>query len=93
MKKETYSTYDAKARFSELLRKVRRNRRIVITHRGKPVAELGPVTKAELSLSERLEALRELGILEPGHTDPPDRVFEPVGKSPGALKRFLDERD
>lgn len=92
MKKESYSTYEAKARFSELLRKVRRNRRIIITHRGKPVAELGPVSTGEMSLRERMARLEEQGVVEFSGVDLVE-AFRPVAKSPGALRRFLEERD
>ena len=56
-----YSAYDAKARFSELLRAVMDGERVVISYRGKPVAEMRPL--------------------------------EPVIDTPGALARFLHERD
>ena len=35
-----YSTYEAKTKFSELLRKVRQGGRVVITFHGEPVAEI-----------------------------------------------------
>ncbi len=85
-----YSTYDAKARFSELLRKVRSGESVVITYRGEDVAEIKPIEK-ESTLQERLQRLREQGIL----SGPAERKWDwqPIAHRPGALKRFLKERD
>jgi prevent-host-death family protein len=93
MPKETYSTYDAKARFSELLRKVRNNRRIIITHRGMPVAELGPV-KSNDSLPEQIAEAENAGIITPaGSASAPTEPLQPIVRKPGVLRRFLEERD
>jgi prevent-host-death family protein len=40
-----FGTFEAKNKFSELLDRVERGERVVITRRGKPVAELVPVTE------------------------------------------------
>lgn len=42
----TVGAYEAKTRFSELLRKVQQGERITITHYGAPVAVLSPVESA-----------------------------------------------
>ena len=39
----TYSTYEAKARFSEVLRLVREGTPVTVTYRGDPVAEIRPI--------------------------------------------------
>ena len=52
-----YSTYEAKAKFSELLRKVRQGGRVVITFHGQPVAEIRPIEKRMETLEERIERL------------------------------------
>ena len=36
----TYSTYEAKARFSEIIRHVREGRTVTVSYRGEPVAEV-----------------------------------------------------
>ena len=92
MEREVYSTYEAKARFSELLRKVMKNKRIVITHRGTPVAELGPVSDDDVSVDEHLARLRDQGAIEPARTSPRG-AFETIEVRPGALARFLLDRD
>jgi prevent-host-death family protein len=90
MKSNEYSTYDAKARFSELLRKVRKNRKIVITSRGIPIAEVVPYSSEKESTLERLSRLEQQGVVD-GDTRVRD-PFEPLSRSAGALKRFLGTR-
>jgi len=42
----TIGAYEAKTRFSELIRRVRQGEQIVITHHGVPIAVLAPVEPA-----------------------------------------------
>ncbi|GMU52369.1 MAG: hypothetical protein AMXMBFR33_15150 [Candidatus Xenobia bacterium] len=91
MSKSSYSTYEAKAHLSELLRKVRAGQIVTITHRGEPIAEVRPVAGSDSALENRLRRLAEERILE--HAESPPRRLERVVKKPGALKRFLAERD
>jgi len=89
----TFSTYDAKARFSELLRRVRSGSTITVTYHGEPVAEIRPVDRSS-GTAARLEWLRSRGeVLGPERRDPGERDFSPVTSCPGALERFLAERD
>lgn len=90
----TYSLYEAKARLSALVRQVREGARVVITVHGKPVAELRPIEPEAESLEERLDRLEAEGILIRPKGTPADVASSPPGpRRPGALKRFLDERD
>jgi prevent-host-death family protein len=89
MSQDSYSTYDAKAHFSELLRKVRGGKSVTITYRGKPVAELRPLDPPS-STEARIEQLTERGLVTP---KPERRDLAPVARRPGALRRFLEERD
>ena len=88
---ETYSTYEAKAKLSEILRKVRAGKTIRISHRGEPVAEVRPIRQTEESLEERLVELVQRGALV--RTVRSKEVLAPVEKKPGALERFLEDRD
>jgi prevent-host-death family protein len=88
-----YSTYEAKAKFSELLRKVRAGGRVVITFHGAPVAELRPIEKREETLDERLARFTTDGSLSPATVSPANGSWKPVARRPGALQRFLDDRD
>ena len=89
--KYTYSLYDAKAKLSELVRKVRDGHYVTITLHGEPVAELRPVTKGEGGLAARLKELEERGVIVPAVNS--RAPLKAIAKRPGALKRFLDERD
>lgn len=87
---DEYTTYDAKARFSEIIRRVREGQTIRITYHGDPVAEIRPLTREAETLAERLQRLRDRGAIHPGK---PNRgPWKPLARRPGALKRFLEER-
>ena len=88
---DIYSIYDAKARFSELIRRVREGRTVLVSYRGEPVAEIRPIQDAGDDLARRLNMLEGLGILvrESERAD----ELRPIAQRPGALQRFLDERD
>ena len=88
---QTYSTYEAKARFSEIIRKVRAGQRIIISHRGLEVAEIRPLAIRDGGLANRLERMEEEGIVGP-HRAPPGRL-RPLARKPGALIRFLESRE
>ena len=87
----SYSIYEAKARFSEVIRQVREGRTVTVSYRGEPVAEIRSIERRqELTLEERLDDLRRAGCLvPPGSSTQP---LHPVARRPGALARFLAER-
>jgi prevent-host-death family protein len=86
-----YSTYEAKARFGEILRKVRAGQRIVISFRGEKVAEIRPLPPEPASLEEKLSLMESDGILiRAGRRGIRPR---PLAKKPGGLRRFLESRD
>jgi prevent-host-death family protein len=87
---DVYSTYEAKARFSEVLRKVREGRTITVTYNGEPVAEIRPLDRLG-GTAARLEWLRSRGGLV-GPRVPRGRI-RLLERRPGALKRFLDDRN
>ena len=88
----TYSTYEAKARFSELLRQVREEgMTITVSYRGEPVAEIRPIQPKPQTIEERLDELERRGELVPARE--PGRPFEVGEPSPGALARFLADRN
>ncbi|MCY4051922.1 MAG: type II toxin-antitoxin system prevent-host-death family antitoxin [Gammaproteobacteria bacterium] len=86
-----YSTYEAKARFSEILRHVRRGRAVVVSCRGEPVAEIRPVQSPPLTMEERLDEFRQQGIVSASGKS--GWRFSPIEHRPTALQRFLDERN
>ncbi len=88
---QTYSTYEAKAKFSEVIRKVRAGQRVVISYRGEEIAEIRPITGLDGGLARSIGRLEEEGVL----SRPPNPVgrLEPIAKKPGALRRFLESRE
>ena len=91
MPDDEYTTYEAKARFSEVLKKVREGRTITVTYHGEPVAEIRPLGK-QSGTAARIEWLTSRGEIVPASSRSVSLL--PVGPAkPGALKRFLDERD
>ena len=87
---KTYSTYEAKAKFSEILRQVRRGQTVRVSYRGNPVAEIRPIGGSETNLERQLERLTERGVLV--RSRGPVEHLEMVRRRPGSLQRFLDER-
>ena len=86
-----YSTYEAKVRFSEVLRHVRRGRAVTISYRGEPVAEIRPVQPSLLTMEKRLGKLELQGIISA--PEKPGWRFPFIMHRPGALQRYLDERN
>ena len=86
-----YSLYDAKAKFSEIIRQVREGKSITVSYRGEAVAVICPVPKASESLAERIDQLESDGVVfrSAGHQG----RLRKATRKPGALTRFLDERD
>jgi prevent-host-death family protein len=89
--RDSYSLYEAKARLSALVRRVREGHRVLITVHGRPAAELRPVGVEDSSLEERLACLEERGIVI-RRRERKQRLPATV-RRPGALGRFLAGRD
>ena len=86
-----YSLYEAKARFSEVIRQVREGKIVTVSYRGEPVAEIRSIQRRQKpTLDERLKELERNGSLV--HSAVPRRKLRPVERRPGALSRFLAER-
>jgi prevent-host-death family protein len=88
---ERYSTYEAKARFSEVMRKVRSGQRVTITYRGEEIAEIRPIDGAPARLEKAIARLEDQGLLSRGQK--PAGTLRPIAKKRGALKRFLESRE
>ena len=86
----SYSTYEAKARFSEVLRLVREGKTVTVLYRGEPVAEIRSLERPT-TIEQRTQELERRGVLVgPSGSRIP---FEAGVHMPGALERFLEERD
>lgn len=85
-----YSTYEAKARFSEILRRVREGKTITVAYRGEPVAEIRAIPKKPSTIEERLDTLARNGeLIGPSR---PRQLLKVGEQRPGALAHFLAER-
>jgi prevent-host-death family protein len=88
---DIYSAYDAKARFSEILRRVREGKTVIISYHGEPVAEVRPIGGRDEEVSRRLGRLEDRGVLVRARER--EGRLGPVVRKPGALERFLDDRN
>jgi prevent-host-death family protein len=88
---DVYSTYEAKAKLSEILRKVESGRVIRITRRGTPIAEVRPVPATPATLEDRIAELTARGAILPAKR--PGARVRPIADRPGALERFLQDRN
>lgn len=86
----TYSTYEAKSRFSELLQRVREGHRILISYRGQVVAELR-ATEPSPQPADAIKEMEAAGILVPGTAS--SSPWTPLRRRRGALARFLTTRE
>lgn len=62
---ERVSVRDLKNRLSAYLRRVESGARVVVTDRGQPIAELGPVQPADVSPEEALRRMADAGEVLP----------------------------
>lgn len=86
-----YSIYEAKARFSEVIREVREGKTVTVSYHGEPVAEIRAIRQSETpTLGDRLTELERNGALVPSGLS--GRQFRMAARRPGALERFLNER-
>ncbi len=89
--RDTYSLYEAKAKLSAIVRRVREGHTVVVTVHGRPAVEIRPVAAEAGDLATRLDALTEHGVLvEAADSQAP---LEPGKRKSGALRRFLVDRN
>ena len=89
---------EAKAKLSELLRRVSAGESILILSRGRPVAKLSPVGPASEGEDARLARLEESGVLRQrgGVVDPSglaDAEEAPLPPERSLLHALLEERE
>lgn len=89
--RDTYSLYEAKAKLSSIVKRVREGRPVVVTLHGEPVVEIRAIAPRGGSLVAKMGRLAERGILV--RAAPGASALRTVVRRPGALKRFLDDRD
>lgn len=81
--------HEAKAKLSEILRKVKRGRSVVIAERGRAIARVVPI-EPPATLVDQLVRLTEEGaiVVRRGRR----AAVRPLVRRRGALKRFLESR-
>jgi prevent-host-death family protein len=93
--KKIYSLYEAKAKLSQIIREVRQHGQpVTISYHGEPVVEIRPVDPVagdEDRVQKRMRELEERGVLTRGNGE--SLRLRPIAHRPGALERFLQERD
>lgn len=84
-----YPVHEAKAKLSELLRKVKQGGSVTISERGRVIARIVPI-ESPGDLAARLDQMARDGVLLQRR---PEGSLRPRIRRPGALRRFLRERD
>lgn len=90
------SLYEAKTKLSELVRQVREGGApVTITVHGQPAVELRAIEAEDTvpTAEVKLEQMRRAGLVHEVAGVPGQQQYPIVARRPGALKRFLDERD
>ena len=91
--KSEYSIYEAKSKFSQILRLVKTSRNVTITERGVPIARISIYSEPK-SLEMRLEEMLAQGrLIRPKILLSQTLKALKTHKRPGALVRFLEERE
>ena len=91
-----YSTQEAAAKLEEILAKVRGGEKVVLSDQGEDVAEIRPIRRRASTGDPQEDAYWQLvdeGILVPAEAKPGEGELTPVVEKPGALARFLADRD
>ena len=89
--KITFTIEDLKADLPGVLEYVREGKAANIEWGGEIIAELRPVKPKKYTNEQRLKELRHRGLLK--SSGEPKRPIEPGEPAPGALARFLAERE
>jgi prevent-host-death family protein len=84
-----YPVHEAKAKLSEILRKVKQGRSVAISERGRVIARIVPI-ESPRDLASRLDQMARDGVLLQRR---PEGSLRTRARRPGALRRFLRERD
>ena len=91
---DKYSLYEAKAHLSRIVRQIREGGGpVLVTVHGEPAVEIRAYQPLPSDLTARWAELEARGIVSRANRKPADAPWKPIAKRPGALKRFLADRD
>jgi prevent-host-death family protein len=85
-----YAVHEAKAKLSEILRRVKQGRSVVISERGRPIARVVPIDRSG-DVEARLGEMERDGEILAARRGVD--AIRPIARRPGALGRFLKSRD
>jgi prevent-host-death family protein len=85
-----YPLHEARAKLSEILRRVKQGRSVTISERGRIIARVVPIEEPR-TLSSRLRRMEADGVLVRRPRKP--GAIRPVARRPGGLRRFLRSRE
>jgi prevent-host-death family protein len=88
-----YSIYEAKAKFSEVVREALASGVVVVTHNGTPVVEIVPYSGRSVSTPDLLDRLEKEGGFQRAKGRISKAIKSQVKSKPGALERFLRDRE
>ena len=89
---ETIGIRDAKAQLSRLVQRAERGDTITLTHHGRPVARIVPITETDRDAAAMIEELKRRGWIEQ-HSQAPVSVPR-LDVEPGIAQRYLrQDRD
>ena len=84
-----YPVHEAKAKLSEILRRVKRGRSVTISERGREIARVVPIERPD-DLEARVGQMERDGLVVRRRTT--KETIRPLARRPGALRRFLASR-
>jgi prevent-host-death family protein len=84
-----YPVHEAKAKLSEILRRVKRGRSVSISERGREIAQVVPIARTT-DLATRLAELERDGLIRRSRGS--IKTITPLARKRGALARFLASR-
>jgi prevent-host-death family protein len=84
-----YPVHEAKAKLSEILRRVKQGRSVSISERGREIAQVVPVARAT-DLAARLAELERDGLIRRSRGSV--KAIAPLARRRGALARFFESR-
>ena len=89
----TVGTRELKTRLGTYLRLVRRGARLIITDRGRPIAELHPLAQSPDDIEAVMEEMIQLGDASRASTEPL-QPFEPIAAKGSPLSQtVIDDRE
>lgn len=82
---------EAKINLSKLLKRIMQGQEVIITDRGRPIGKIVPISKNDLSMTQRLKWLEDQGLLGPMPKGKGRRLPPILPARGGLAQEFLQE--